>query len=538
MSERRPDSQPEQAPIDRLTSDLAVPGSLPGGTGAPEVVETHISRLFLTTHRVYKVKKRLALAFLDYSTLERRRTFCHEEVRLNRRLAPATYLGVAPLTLDAEGRWRLAGDGRAREWAVEMRRLPEAGMLDRRLAGGGIDNAMLDEVAELLARFHAAAAGGEEVRRFGAPPAVRELVEDNLRELEAFVGEPGPLPAPLHRFLGGRSAAFLVDSHDLLARRVEEGRIREGHGDLHAGNLCLTDAGWVVYDCIEFSRRFRCGDQALDLAFLAMDLDHRGFHAFSDYLVRRYARLADDPELPGLLPFYKAYRAGVRGKVACLRADGLSGRQRQAARREAAGYFQLAASYGLGPALVLTCGLPATGKSWAARALAARWGAAWLRSDVRRKSLAGVPLAASGTGERGDGELYSEEMTRRTYASLLRRAAEALDHGRGVIVDATFSRADQRASFLELARERDLPAYVLHLRASEEAVRERLEKRSHDPSDPSDADLSVYRRAREGFEEPAEIDRDALIESTTEGAAPEDVVASVTLRRIAAEAQA
>jgi predicted kinase len=311
--------------------------------------------------------------------------------------------------------------------------------------------------------------------------------------------------------------------------------VREGHGDLHAGNLCLTDDGWVVYDCIEFSRRFRCGDQALDLAFLAMDLDHRGFHAFSDYLARRYAELGEDPELPTLLPFYKAYRAAVRGKIACLRAEGAREGARASARREAAAYFQLAAAYDLGPALILTCGLPATGKSWTARALASRWGAAWLQSDVRRKSLAGLPPTGPGDPRRRVG-LYSDAMTGLTYGSLRDRAAELLDQGRGVVVDATFSRAGQRAPFLELARARRVPVYVLHLDASEAAVRERLGERTRDPTDPSDADLDVYLRARESFEPPGEVAATVLLEMTTEGASPEDVVGELTLRRIAEEA--
>jgi len=535
MREGHRGDEPASAPGERLARDLATPAAFPGDVGRVESLETHISQLFLTPRRVYKVKKTLRLDFLDYSTTARRRAFCHEEVRLNRRLAPAAYLGVVPITVDPRGRWRVAGDGVPREWAVEMRRLPVEGMLDRRLEHGAIDNSMLEGIASLLVGFHRAADAGPEVRRHGTAEAVRTLIDDNLRELEPFVARSGPLPEPLHHFLAGRARAFLDASGALLARRHDEGRVREGHGDLHAGNLCLTDDGWVVYDCIEFSPRFRCGDQALDLAFLAMDLDHRGFHAFSDYLVRRYAELAEDPELPALLPFYKAYRATVRAKIACLRAEGGEEGASETARREAAAYFQLAASYDLGPALILTCGLPATGKSWTARALASRWGAAWLRSDVRRKSLAGLPPTGPGDSRQRVG-LYSEAMTGLTYGSLHERAAELLDQGRGVVVDATFSRATQRAPFLELARTRRVPAYVLHLEASEEAVRERLAERTRDPTEPSDADLDVYLRARDSFEPPTEVAAAALLAMTTEGASPEDVVGELTLRRIAEEA--
>lgn len=534
MAERRNDGGGPRDPDDRLVSDLCGADAWPGDPGRVELIETHISRLFLTARRVYKVKKPLRLDFLDYSTAALRRRFCHEEVRLNRRLAPTTYLGVVPLTRPEGDRWHLAGDGPPLEWAVEMRRLPAAGMLDRRLEHGEIDNAMLDGIADLLVRFHRAANAGAEVRRHGTPAAVGELIEDNLRELEAFVGETGPLPVPLHDFLGSRARGFLAASDSLLRRRVAQGCIREGHGDLHAGNLCLTEEGWVVYDCIEFSQRFRCGDRALDLAFLAMDLDRRGFHAFSEYLVRRYAELAGDSDLRALLPFYKAYRAAVRGKVACLGAEGLSGGARTEALREAATYFQLAASYDLPACLVLTCGLPASGKSWLARALAARWGAAWLRSDVRRKSLAGVALRHGDRAAGATPGLYSAEMTRRTYRSLEERAAQQLSRGRSVVVDATFARAAWRTAFLDLAREHGVPAYVVHLQVSEEAVRRRLERRRDDPGDPSDADLEVYRRARETFEEPDEVPDRLLIRTTTENRTPEELVGELTLHRIAA----
>lgn len=533
MAARHNDDGGTRHPDHDPMPDLAPAEAWPRDPGTVERIETHISRLFLTAHRVYKVKKPLSLDFLDYSTPALRRGFCHEEVRLNRRLAPTTYLGVVPLTRDEHDRWHVAGDGTPRDWAVEMRRLPAAGMLDRRLEGGEIDNAMLDSIAELLVRFHRASDGSAEVRRHGTPDAVAALVEENLAELEPFIDAKGPLPAPLHAFLRSRARRILADSSALLRRRVEEGCIREGHGDLHAGNLCLTEKGWVVYDCIEFSHRFRCGDRALDLAFLAMDLDRRGFHAFSDYLAHRYAELADDSGLTALLPFYKAYRAAVRGKVACLGAQGLSGQARDETMREAAVYFQLAASYDLGPCLVLTCGLPASGKSWVAGALAARWGAARLRSDVRRKRLAGVPLHGSRGAAASGADLYSDDMTRRTYRSLLERTAAELDRGRSVIVDATFSRAPWRRPFLDLARERGVPLCVVHLRVSEAAARRRFERRRHDPEDPSDADFEVFRRARESFEEPTEVPPALLLETTTEGRTPEDLVGEITLHRIA-----
>lgn len=531
--------------IDALSRPEAWPSR-----AAPERIETHISEVFLVGGRAYKVKKALVLPFLDYGTLERRRAFCEEELRLNRRLAPDVYLRVAPIARAEDGRIALDGAGETVEWAVEMVRLPAREMLDAKLARGEVDNELLREIARTISAFHAAAATGRGVDEHGRPEAVAGNARENLAELARRVDggsrapgwrEPGEgglraLPAAVHAHLERWTERFLGDHAALLARRVAEGRIRDGHGDLHAGNVCVLGSRIVAYDCIEFSARFRCADVACDLAFLAMDLDRHGFRGASLVLVREYAELAHDPELPALVPFYKAYRALIRAKVAALRAGDLRHAQcrREADRAEARRFAQLAASYALPGGLILTCGLPASGKSTVAEAIAAPLGAVLLHSDVRRKVLAQVPLHEHRREGYGSG-LYAPELKQRTYDSLLASAREALLHGRNAVVDATFPDAARRAPFRELARELGRPFALVHATADEGEIRRRFEARERDPEQASDADWGVYLRARDAFEAPTELGRDELVAHAS-GAQPLEDATDGVLERFVAQA--
>ena len=506
-------------------------------------IETHVSVLFFAGERVYKVKKPVDLGFLDFTTLERRRYFCEEEVRLNARLAPGVCLGVVPITAGPDGRLRVGGaPDDAVEWAVEMRRLPAHRMLAALLEHGAVDNAEMNGLAELLAGFHADAATGEGVDEHGSPAAIRADIEQNFEQLAPFTAQPGErsesgvsvlTPAQL-AFLRERADAFLRERAPLLEERVRRGRIREGHGDLHADNICYLERGPIVYDRIEFSKHLRCTDVACDLAFLAMDVEHRGFPAFAGYLVKRYAALSGDEALRELMGFYKGYRAIVRAKVAALTAsDPMRGEERaRALAAEARSYVHLAVSYELPAVLLLLCGLPAAGKSWLSPALAAPLRATELSSDTRRKVLAGLrpderASAAVDTG------LYTPEARRRTYRSLLDDTVSALRSGRSVVVDATFTRREQRTPFVDAAARLGVPFVLCHLQADERAVRERLAARAADPRAVSDAGWEVYLRARASFEPPDELPAEGVLALRSAGTTREELAALVFDRLIA-----
>jgi aminoglycoside phosphotransferase family enzyme/predicted kinase len=476
--------------MEAIERALRRPEAYPHHPPDVEVRETHISLVFLAGDRAYKVKKPVRFPFLDYATLEKRKRWCEEEVRLNRRLAPSVYLGVVPITADL----RVRGAGEPVEYAVEMARLPAGRMLDELLRRGAVAVADLEHVADVVADFHARA------ERHPRPGEARRILLSNLDDAAPY------LRAPWRERLRAEETRLLAELEPLLSRRAAEGRVRDGHGDLHAANICLPDGEVVIYDCVEFEPAFRIADVAAEVAFLAMDLKRHGEWDLARAFVDRYVARADDRELPRLLPLFERYRACVRGLVESLRAS----------PGAATAYFRLAASYGLPPFVVLTCGLPGTGKSHFAREVARAFGAGHLKSDVVRKELSGLAPTEHWKGGFLEGP-YRPELTEETYAALRDRATEAVREGRRVVVDATFSRRAWRDGLRAAAREAGAACAVVHVTCPEEVVRARMAARARDAAEPSDADFAVYRKARETFEAPLAPD---LVHDGTAPAGP------------------
>jgi aminoglycoside phosphotransferase family enzyme/predicted kinase len=493
--------------------------------------DTHISWVVLAGGYAYKVKKPVDFGFLDFSTVERRAAVCAEEVRLNQRLAPDVYLGVVWI-VRRDGGYHVGGAGTPVEPAVQMRRLPEAGMLPNLLASGEVDARLVRRIARRVARFHAEAATGAGVDEHGSPAAIRANWDENFDQAAPFLGRA--LAPSINDVIRRYVERFMADQQELLVRRVAEGRIREGHGDLHAASICVVDGRPVFFDCLEFSARFRCADVAAEVGFLAMDLDHHGRADLAHDFIQAYVRASGDAELPALLPFYQCYRAYVRGKVRCLRLTepGLTPDAEARTVAEARAYFDLAWAYagGLrGPLLAVTMGLPASGKSTLARALAGRLGLRHLASDVIRKELAGLRATDRADGGFGAG-IYAPAMTRRTYAAMHRRAAAWLRGGRSVVLDATYGDPAERRALLELARRTGARLVVFLCRADAATTLARLRARESELPSVSDARVEQWPALRAAFREPAEL-RDAVTIDTTTSA--EDAVerAMMALRR-------
>lgn len=463
---------------------LLDPHSYPESTGAVDYRETHISRVYLTDHFVYKLKKAVDLGFLDFSTLERRRFFCTEELHLNRRFAPETYLEVVELCDDG-GVLRFGGPGRPCDYAVKMRRLPDARMLDRLLdeEDPGLPGE-IERLARHLAPLLAACPPCRESAAGGYAAVLAGNCAENLRQTAPAIGTL--LSAEAHRLMGELTGQGMARLAPLFAAREARGLVRDGHGDLHSRNICLSEP-IVVYDCIEFAARFRIADVAAELAFLLMDLDYRGRRDLAARFLAAWQEADPDAELAELLPFCKSYRAWVRGKVEYLLSVGaaVEPQLREEAAERARRYFNLALGYHLEPRLVLVGGLMGVGKSTFARALAEAAGGVVLRSDVVRKELAGLDPAAPSPAAFRQG-LYDAAMTARTYAGLRERARRELAAGELVIVDASFMREADRRDFLALAAELGRPAGQIYLHCPVEVTLERLDRRQAEGRDASD----------------------------------------------------
>ena len=325
------------------TEALLDPRAYPHRPAKIDLIQTQMSILLLTGDYVYKVKKPVDLGYLDYTTLEKRRHFCHQEVELNRRLCPDVYLAIVPIVEHDQG-LRVDGHGRAIEYAVKMKQLPRGRMLDVLLLQNRVSEEMVEEVAEKLALFHQSARTDTAIASFGSLDVVRKNCEENFAQTERYI-ETSVMPSE-YRTIRHYTDSFINSNAALFGKRVEEGKIRDCHGDLHSAHICFTD-DICIYDCIEFSDRFRYCDVASEIAFLAMDLDRYGQKSLSRRLVDTYVRLSGDEELMELLDFYKCYRAYVRGKVESFKLDDphIPDEEKAKILTTARRYFQLAVSY-------------------------------------------------------------------------------------------------------------------------------------------------------------------------------------------------
>jgi aminoglycoside phosphotransferase family enzyme/predicted kinase len=456
---------------------MSDPGFYPHPVSGPESIETHISRVFLTGKYVYKLKKAVTLDFLDYSTLEKRKLLCIQEVRLNRRLAPGVYIAVVPITRSGE-RFFLDGPGKPVEYAVKMRQLRQESSLLQVLRHPNSDQDVIDALARRLSSFYRAAASGPAIDAYGAIKVIRANCEENFRQLNgvsAEINEEGRFEA-----VQAATRAFLLRNRALFQDRVKRGKIRDCHGDLRSDHIHVED-GLQIIDCIEFNDRFRYSDIACDLAFLIMDLEYNGFTQAARNFIDAYVRYSKDAGIYPLLDFYKCYRAAVRSKVAYLMLQGLpaDGTYTAGLKRDIKKYLSLALRYAVcftRPTIYVLCGLPASGKSTIAKELCATLHVAVLRSDRVRKHLFNIPPGATVDVPIEKG-IYSPGATSLTYGRLFLLAQESIEKGKSIILDATFSREHQRREAFQLARDLDANILFIECWAPPAVLKKRLQRR-------------------------------------------------------------
>lgn len=493
--------------------------------GAVERRETHISDVFLNPQHAYKLLKPVKFDFLDFSTREARYEECWNEVRLNRRLAADVYLGVVPVT-ETGGSLQLGGAGRPVDWLVKMRRLPDEATLYASVEASSANRSQIDRVLSVLIPFFETAPTGPEIAASGSPSAIRKNTIENLDEIRQHA-EAGRLDRPAALRLRSAQLQLITFSHSLFERRVAEGWIRDGHGDLKAEHFYLVDDVKVV-DCIAFNDRYRYVDTLDEICFLCTDLERFGRPDLSQYALAQYCRAMRDAAPAALAAFYTSYRYSVRAKVSCLRAQEQTGEE-QSRTFEEAGRYVASAVQKLDahhrPLLIVFCGMTGSGKSTVAKQLAQRIGAQLVASDVVRKRLFGMePLERS-----ADSAIYSSEANFKTYAELQRLARESLEASITVILDATFIRRRDRAAVCELAGELDVPMQLVECRCPVETAEARITKRQTRADDASDAGLDVLRLHAKNFEAVTSAEAAAVITLDTREPLS-DLVAQIVTR--------
>ena len=447
-----------------------------------QLIETHISWVLLAADTAWKIKKPVRLPFVDYSTLEVRRHFCEEELRLNRRLAPSLYLGVTRIT-GTPSAPALDGPGEAQEYAVRMQRFPDGALFSERLAAGTLRDEDVDRLAWLIAGFQQGSPVADAVSGFAVPEHRRKVALAALAGTAAIT--TAPEQALLHEWLEASAAALAP----LWTARRQGGAVREGHGDLHLDNLVCLAGGIEAFDCIEFDPALRWIDVLDEIAFAVMDFSARERNDLAFRLLNLWLDISGDHgALPGLR-FAVVYRALVRAQVEHLRRPGAGG----SARR----YLDTALAWtqAAQPRLSITHGLPGSGKTFASEAFVRREGAIRLRSDVERKRLFGLRTLESSRGRELD--IYCASATERTYGKLFAVARGALQAGYPVVLDAAFLRHGERRHAMMLAREVGVPFSILHCEASQAVLQQRLLARR---SDASEADIAVLEGLQRGAE--------------------------------------
>ena len=483
------------ASLPPLIQQMMEPGFYPHSVKEPiQLIQTHISYVLLTGDYAYKVKKPVNFGFLDFSTLEKRQHFCAEELRLNQRGAAQLYLDVLPIVQTGD-RFQLGGTGEAVEYVVKMQQFPQSSLLTELFARGELTAPLLEQLARVLADFHAQAATNDYIRSFGTVEKIRAAIDENYEQTLQYVG--GPQTQQQLDETRQYTDRLFAEQQALFDSRTQHNWIRECHGDVHLRNIALwkdslgqDDHGQdkiLLFDCIEFNEPFRFVDVMFDIAYIIMDLDARDRRDLSNLFLNAYLEQTGDWEGLQVLPLYLSRQAYVRAKVTSflLSDPSVPEAAKQEATATAARYYRLAWEYTQPQQgrLLLMAGLSGAGKSTTARHLAQQQGAIQIRSDAVRKHLAGIPLDAH-----GNDDLYTAAMTQKTYDRLLQLGITLAAQGYTVILDAKYDRQALRQAAIAQAKTHHLPLQILHCTAPLPVLQERLRQRHNDISDAT-ADL-------------------------------------------------
>lgn len=456
-----------------------------------KLVETHVSWVILTGQYAYKIKKPVNFEFLDFSTLEKRKYYCEKELELGQQFASEIYLAVLPVTGTHE-QPTINGTGPILEYAIKMREFPQEDLLSALLKQTRLTERIIDQLGELIAEFHKKTSIAPMESPFGLSQEVHTPTKQNFEQIAPLLSEATD-SEQLKRLETWADQQF-QQLQTLFQKRKELGFIRNCHGDLHLANIILYKGAPILFDRLEFNEKLRWTDVIADLAFLVMDLTEKKQIKFANQLVNTYLFHTEDYQGLRLLPYYLTYRAVVRAKIAIFRLqqEGLSSEEKEMIRDNYHSFIELAEFYTRPPqpCLIITHGFAGSGKSTTAKEIVKCCGAIQVNSDVVRKRLFNLPLQSRSNSPLNGG-IYTEETTKKTYAKLAELAETIINAGFTALVDASFLKRSQRIIFYDLAKQLNVPFYILHCEAVDFKLEQRIKSRLSNPDAISEADLSI-----------------------------------------------
>jgi uncharacterized protein len=471
-----------------------------------QLIQTHISYVALTGTYAYKVKKPVNFGFLDFSTLDKRKYFCEEELRLNKRLCPDMYLDVLPIT-QKDNTLELDGDGTIVEYVLKMKEFPQEYIMTNMLQQAKISEQTIDHLCRILVDFYNTQEPSEEIKKYGELQAVKQNIDENFDQTKPMIDLT--VQKNIYWFIKEAATKFFERKKEVFGHRMKEGRIYDCHGDLHSGNIIVTDEDIHIFDCIEFNDRFRFCDVASDIGFLAMDLDYLNYPYLSSYLIQKYVEKSRDINIYSVLNFYKSYRAFVRGKIHGYQLNDphIDLEKKNLLVETAKKYFYLSQYYASlflldlqksKPLIFLVSGLSGTGKSTVARKISVDYHATQINTDVIRKKTAGIDQFEQHHDQFNTG-LYDPKKIDDTYQRVMEHASTFLKKGENVVLDATF----QKKKYREMAHHIAVKHHAILVRVQcvcpDLVVKKRLDDRLRKKS-VSDGRWEIYLEQKTTFE--------------------------------------
>ena len=471
-----------------------------------ELIQTHISFVVLTGKYAYKIKKPVDFGFLDFSTLEKRKYFCNQEIKLNKRLCPDIYLEVVKIT-KKDNALEINGSGEIVDYAVKMKEFSQRKIMTNLLDENKIDEATIENLVENLVSFYKKEKSTDEINKFGEIETIKQNTDENFDQTKEVIGKT--IDKKKFDEIKNITNRFLEEKKDVFDKRIKNNYIKDCHGDLHTGNIVIKNNEICIFDCIEFNKRFRYSDAASDIGFLAMDLDYQGRPYLSSYLIKKYVEKSKDKGIYDVINFYKAYRAYVRGKVAGFKLNdpNILKEEKNKTVNVASKYFDLAYYYiqlvknQLGekrPFLFITSGLTGTGKTTAANKISVDYNARKISTDEVRKEMMGIDKYERHHEPYNTG-IYSPEKMKETYLRVIEKGKKYLKKNRNVVLDATFKTKDLREKAKEISDKEDSNFLIINTVMPEEKVKRYLEERVQKKSI-SDGRWEIYEKQKDSFD--------------------------------------